>query len=417
MPAFRHPPTRSPSGRFPPRRRHAIIALLATLIAAIPLVALAADVTTGDTIVISEPVNGDVYAFGSDILINAPVSGDVIAAGARVQINAPIGGSVNVTAADVRIGSTVGGSVMAAASTVSISADVGHAIRVAASELEITQSAVTGDVVVATSQIRIDAESEVGGELLLRTTTALIDGRVAEGIRGRSNLLRIGSQIDGPIDVRVETLRFTHGAVITEPVAYTSDHEMLVDGGTFITADIQRLTPDHPTVGEVVANSLLFALFRFAWAFALGLLLLRTMPSVVIGVADTLRLAPGRSVGWGLLSLVATPLAAVVLAVTVVALPIALVVLALYVFALYASQIVVGYLIGRALLPGAWRSAMTPSTQRRTLALGLAVLAIVRSLPLSGWYGVVSFATAVIALGAVTIYFFRERPVAETPIA
>lgn len=302
---------------------------------------------------------------------------------------------------------------MVAASTVTIAGEIGHAVRVAASEIDIRMSVITGDLVVAASQIRVDASSTVRGEILLRTSNALVDGRVVGGIRGRTGLLRVGSQIDGPIDIRVDTLRFAPGAIITKPVTYTSDHEMLVDGGTTITADVRRITPDHPSPGQVIANSLLFALFRFAWAFALGLLLLRTMPNVVVGVADTLRMAPGRSVGWGLLALVTTPLAAVVLAVTVVALPVAIVVLALYVFALYASQIVVGYLLGRAIAPRGWRDAVTPAMHRRILALGLAILAIVRSLPLSGWYGVVSFATAVIALGAIAIYFFRRRPAAE----
>jgi hypothetical protein len=53
--------------------------------------------------------------------------------------------------------------------------------------------------------------------------------------------------------------------------------------------------------------------------------------------------------------------------------------------------------------------------ERRTLALGLAIIVLVRSLPIPGWYPIVALVTAVAALGAITIYFFRERPEAASP--
>jgi hypothetical protein len=398
-------------------RRNRLVALICACLtlAAIPATVMAAELVSGETLIISEPVEGDLYLLGSDILVDAPVAGDIIAAGARIQINKAVTGSVTLAAADITVRGSVGGSIMAAGANVTVSGNVGHALRAAASEVRITGAEITGDAVLAASIVHVDAGAAVRGELLLRTDQTAVDGLIVGGIRGRANTLRVGGTITGTIDVRVNTLRFVPGAVVTESIVYTSDHEMLVDGGTTLPEDVTRHTPSRPTTGQIIANSLLFALFRFAWALALGLLLLRLLPDVVNGVSETLRLAPARSMLWGLTILFGVPLAILIIAVTVIGIPVALLLLGTYIFALYASQIVVGLVIGRAIGANAWGALPAASANRRALALGLLLLAFVRSLPLPNWYGVVSFVTAALALGAIAIYFFRHRPDGGSP--
>lgn len=392
------------------QRRHLWIAAVALALSFLPVTVLAAEFATGDDVVITEPVDGDLYLFGSDVYINAPVSGDVIASAARVQINADVAGSVHLVTATAVIRGNVGGSVMIAAADVLLTGDVGHAIRVVASDINVESSRIRGDAILIVGRVHLSDGSTVGGDVVLRSRQATLEGDVGGRIRGRAQTLRIGGTVDDEIRVTVDTLRFVHGAIITHPVHYVSDNEMLVDGGTTITGEVTRTAPDHPTLAETIGNSLLFAVFRFGWAFVLGLALLRVAPQAVVGISDTLRLAPGRSVGWGLLTLLGMPLVVVILAVTVIAIPLALVALALYVFALYASQIPVGYVLGRAIARDRWQSRDQQTEQRRTLALGLAIICLVRSLPIDGWYPVVAFATAVIAFGAITIYVFRPLP-------
>jgi hypothetical protein len=138
--------------------------------------------------------------------------------------------------------------------------------------------------------------------------------------------------------------------------------------------------------------------------------LLRYIPDTVIGVSDTLRLAPARSLLWGLITLIGGPIAMLVIAVTVIGIPVALIMLALYVFALYASQVVVGMVVGTAVSRSRWHTVDGQPAYLRMLAAGLLIVVAIRSLPLEGWYPLASLATATIALGAIFVYFFRPRP-------
>ncbi|HUG14564.1 MAG TPA: hypothetical protein VMM78_06035 [Thermomicrobiales bacterium] len=399
-----------PGARERPTRLRRRLALAALLLALIPATVVAAEIVSGDQIVISDPVEGDLYLLGSDIIIDAPVNGDVLAAAGRIQILAPVTGSVHAFSGDVIIRADVGGSVMAAGSSVIIAADIGHAVRAAASDVIVESGSIDGDLVVAATRLRLGEAGVVAGEVIMRVTNADLAGSMRGGLRGSVRDLRVSGTLGDASDIRVNTLRFTPGADVREPFTYTSDHEMLVDGGTSITAQVTRITPDHPSFGETIARSLLFAVFRFGWAFATGWLLLRVIPETVIGISDTLRLAPARSLLWGLAALFGIPVVALVVAITVIGIPIAIVTLVLYVFVLYASQIVVGMVIGMALSRSRWKCGDGSPAYLRMLAAGLAIIVLIRSLPLDGWYPLVSFVTATIALGAIVVYFFRPRP-------
>lgn len=388
--------------------RRARVLLVAALLALIPATAVAAELMSGDTVVVSSPVNDDLYLFGSDIRVDADVDGDIIAVGARVRVNGNVTGSVFATGADVFVHGNVGGSVMAAGANVIITGDVGHAIRAATSELTVEGSQVTGDIVAAAQTIRVDDSSIVGGDVRARAGDAHLSGDIGGSVRGSAGEWQIGGRVTGPIDIIAGTLRFVEGASITAPVTYTSDHEVLVDGGTTITASLSRTEPDHPTFAERMTTSLIWATFRYLWALALGLFLLRIAPIRLQEVSATLRARPLGSLGWGLLALLATPLVIIFLMITVVGLPVAIVVLAGYLLALYASQIIVGLVVGQAIAPSSWRAIDHPRTGRM-LALGLLLVVLVRSLPIDGWYSIVALLTAIVALGALVIHLFGRR--------
>ncbi|MGH9172710.1 MAG: hypothetical protein ACRD1H_00060, partial [Vicinamibacterales bacterium] len=327
-----------------PRRRSALLAAL--VVALVPLTAMAAEIATGDTIVISSPVNDDLYVFGNDIVIDSTVDGDVMAFGARVRIYGSVTGDVYAAAERVIVAADVGDSIVVAGNNVDVRGSVGHAVRAAANRLTVETATVDGDLIVAARSVRVDAASRVGGDLVIRAGTARINAPVGGEVRGSADLLRIGGAVDGRIDVRVDTLRFTEGADIAGPVEYTSDHEMLVDGGTTIPTDVTRVEPDHPTASERLQTTIVYTTFRYVWALVLALFLLRIMPGAVRGISDTLNDRPAGSFGWGLLAIILLPLAIAFLLVSVVGIPVALVVLAAFLLALYASQIVVGIVVG-----------------------------------------------------------------------
>jgi cytoskeletal protein CcmA (bactofilin family) len=401
----------APSWRFRRRRVRRVrgaqsVLLLALAIALIPLTAVAAEIASGDTVIVSTPVDDDLYVFGADVRVDATVTGDITAIGARVRVDGDVGGSVFAAGAHVIVNGDVGGSVMATAADVDVRGDVGHAIRAAANDLRIESSVVTGDVVAAGGAVQLDDDSRVGGDVVTRAGDVVLNGDVGGEIRGSSDELRIAGAVGGRIDVRVGRLSFAGGALVTQPVEYTSDHELRTEPGTSIGSDVRHIEPNNASIVETIEESLLWAIFRFAWAFALGLFLLWIAPDQLRDVCATLTARPLRSLAFGALALVGVPLAILLLLVTVVGIPVALLVLAAFVVALYASQIVVGLAIGQAITPARWRRGYRGGAATM-LAIGLAIVVVVRSLPIPSWYPVIALVTAAIALGALALSIVR----------
>ena len=123
-------------------------------------------------------------------------------------------------------------------------------------------------------------------------------------------------------------------------------------------------------------------------------------------MADSIRMYPLPSLGWGAVILFATPIAAIMVCFTVVGIPIGLIALALYGIAVYLSQIPVALLIGRLIIR---RSTEVESKGLLVgvLALGLVILIILRLIPFLGFW--IGLATALFGLGAVVVSERRLR--------
>lgn len=401
--------------RMSPRRlaarltsRRSIVVLLAVCVALVPMSAVAAEILSGEEVVIASPVADDVYVFGAEVTIDADVDGDVIVTAADVRINGNVSGSVYAAAFNLHVRGNVGGVVMATASDVTITGDVGGTARIVSSTLEIDGARIGGDLVAVATEVNVRADAHVAGDVIVRSTNVELLADVDGVVRGSADSLEIGGVVGGKIDVRVGTLRFVDGAVVTQPVEYTSDREVLVDGGTTITGTLTRVEPDHPTTGERFAESALWAVFRYMWALALGAFLLRVAPRLVVRSANIVRSRPFPALGWGFLGMLGVPLVVGFLFVTVIGIPVAMVLLACFILALYASQIVIGMIVGTAVAPRNWRGSDQLRHAVGTLAFGLAIVVAVRSLPIDGWSLLTGLSIAMIVLGSLLMQLFRR---------
>jgi hypothetical protein len=117
-------------------------------------------------------------------------------------------------------------------------------------------------------------------------------------------------------------------------------------------------------------------------------------------MADTLRNKPWWSLGWGAIILFATPLAALIVCITIVGIPLGLIALALYGIAIYLSQIPVALFIGRWII-GYFAKADSRAVMVGALALGLAILCLLRMIPYAGFF--IGLAAVLFGLGAALV--------------
>ena len=96
------------------------------------------------------------------------------------------------------------------------------------------------------------------------------------------------------------------------------------------------------------------------------------------------------------MTLVALPVAAIIVAVTVIGLPIALISLVLYLIALYLAKIVVAEFVGRQLMQS--RGALP-------LLVGVLVVVVAINLPWIG--GLINFLLILLGLGALAVTTYR----------
>ena len=370
-----------------------LIVTLVMIFTTVPV--LAFDARSGQTIAVAsgEVVDSDLYVAANSIIIDGTINGDVWAAGNSITVN----GVVN-------------GSVMAVGRTVNINGDVGHAVR-AGGETIIVNGDVSGDVIVGCSQAHIASTAKIGGDLLFGAGNARIAGLIEGNAKGNGGEVAISNEVEGNIDVEVESLTILPTANIKGNLTYTSEQEANIQTGAQVGG---ATTHKLPEVKEKQAKTFPFALFSgiggkvtgFLMALIAGLVIILLAPRRLTSIAEAIRSRPGPSVGWGALILFATPIAAIIVCITIVGIPVGLIALALWGIAIYLAQIPVGLFIGRWILSH-FREVKGKTIMIGALALGLVILRLLRLIPHLGFF--IALAVILFGLGAVVVSERRRR--------
>jgi cytoskeletal protein CcmA (bactofilin family) len=349
-----------------------IVSLLVILLITFTAVTvLAFDTRYGDLVTVArgEVIDDDLYVGGETIIIDGTINGDLIAAGRTIMING-----------------TVNGSIFAAGGTININGEVTHAVRALGETLNISDS-IGGDLLVAGSQFIMSSIAEIGGDLLLGVRSARIDGL-----------------IQGDINGGVKYLTIAPSASIQGALTYFSENEANIQSGAQIRGMItheQFILKESRTAG--IRFKLWWKIIGFLMALVLGIVIILLAPKRVKAVTESIRTRPWASLGWGALILVATPIAAGIVCITIIGLPLGLITLTLYVIAICLTQLFAGLLIGQLII-GAFRGVETRAALVGSLALGLAILSLLRLIPYLDFF--IGLATVLFGLGAI---FVSER--------
>lgn len=361
--------------------------VLATVLLAAP--ALAAEVRGLDDVTIAsgEVVDDDLYVAGSSITIDGTVNGDLWAAGGTLTIN----GRVN-------------GDVVAAVSTLNIDGEVGQVVRVVAGEANIGGD-IGDDLLFGGGDLTISSTAEIGGDLLFAASKVRVDGIINGYIRGAGDEVTLADGVGGDVQVGVDELTVASNAVIWGNLTYTSENEADIQSGAQIGGTI---THNIPKMGwpfrEGVLSTVLGRLLGFLMILAIGVIIVLVAPRRMALIADSLRHKPWWSLGWGAIILFVTPVAAIVVCITIIGIPLGLIALALWGIAIYLSQIPAALFIGWWIL-GYFNKTDSRGVMVGALALGLAILCLLRMIPYAGF--VIGLATVLFGLGATLVSLKR----------
>ncbi len=325
---------------------------------------------------------------GDNVLVTGDVSGDVIAAGGNVSAEAVVDGDVVVFGGDVRVAGTVKDDVYVAGGDVVINGDVNGSLRVAG-----------GDV-------RIDPKGHVGGNASVAGGETHMAGRIDGDLRIAGGEVQLDGTVTGDVRATGGDVTLGPNARIGGKLTYSSKDDLVQDPGAVVTGGVVREEwRDHQ-----------FQMGHAPWFWSVGLaftalLILGIGPGFAARVTDTVHDEFPGSLLFGLVALIAVPIAALICAVTIIGLPLALIVLSAYPILLLLGYVLGLIAAGDIGLQRVRRDKPLQVDERgaRILAalVAIVVVALVGRVPVIG--GLVTFVVLLLGMGALVQQFSRKR--------
>ena len=356
-----------------------------------------ATILTGESVRISTPIEGNVYAGAGQISIEAPVNGDVTAGAGELRLTDTIRQDLLVAGGRIYIDGVIGEDLRCGGGEVTLRGQVLGDVLVGGGQVEIGRDAVIhGDLVIAGGQVRVFGR--VLGSVIMAGGEIEFTGMAEKEVDIRGGNVRLDGVFRGPCTLAGESIQLGSQAQFFQDLRYWqkkgeldfSSHLRDNARATFDTS-LQRDMGKYDT--GMFART--FSMF-FIWRLFAGVLLI----AILVGLFDAFFQRSGRDIatqwinrfGTGMVYLLGVPLGIIVLFVTVIGIPIGLFALFFYLFTLgfaYTLTSTVG-----AYTLEQYRKFSWTKGQRILAASGLLIV-----LHIITWFPVIGFLALLVAVG------------------
>jgi cytoskeletal protein CcmA (bactofilin family) len=326
-------------------------------------------------------VNDSLIAIGSSVVVDGVVDGDLVA-----------------FAREVVVRGTVMGDVLTAAESVSIEGSVAGNVLGFGRSVEALEGRIDRNLYGFGQRVLIGRGARIGGDATMFAETSRMSGTVGRDVLGFARELELGGEVARNVGFFGEEARVLPGADVGGDLTLHVPREAnarVADGATVagkVVTDV-RFTRERP-------NRFLrpgfygFEIARLAAAFIIGWIVFALAPSLA-GVQLGAPIEMLKTGGLGLLAIVATPIAALLVAFTLIGLPLAVIAIFVWLTALYLAKIVVAGYVGDRLL----ERADQPPRRPLALLVGLVVVLVAVALPWIG--GLVHIVLTALGMGVL----------------
>lgn len=364
-----------------------VVALLA------PLFAFGALVTSGDSVSVDTAggIRDNIYTAGGNITVTTPVTGDVIGAGGTIQILKDVSQDLAIAGGTITVMGNTGGDVRIAGGNILINGDVAGDLIVMGGTITVSPDVSVGkDVIIMGGQITLDGD--VLGDVEVNGGVASLNGRVRGNVTANvDGKLTIGERavIDGGLEYKArsaDALVITEGAVVKGATVYK--------GARLGTTSLDRGTVRNMLLA--IAGAL--ALFKVISLLIAALLVTWYFKKYSTSLVRETLESPLKMLGRGFLTLVAVPVAAVILCATLVGIMFGAIAILVYVVLLIVSCIYAGVVVGVWLQRIVYKTSDTVITWKN-VTVGVVFLTLVSFIPVIGW--AVRLFVILITLGSI----------------
>lgn len=366
-----------------------MVAVMSFFLFATPIFAFTAK--SGDEVNITDSINDDVCAFGSNVTVSGDIDEDLITAGGRIVVDG-----------------NVSGDLMVAGGYLNLNGDVGDDARITGGVITVNGK-IRDDLIIGGGQITLGDSSAVGGDLIVSGGTIEIDGEVLGNAVLSGGSISISGKINGNVKITgVGDLTITGDAEIAGDVTYSSVNKASISEDAIIGGELKEtIVEKAKEVKAVKKASVAFLaatyfggkVVSFLSLFVLGIILLLAIPKVFSKFNDRMRITVGRCVGAGAIMLFGMPIGmlilfiiSIILFVTVIGAGLGVVALSsnailiiLYALLIYVSSIFLSFFIGRMVLSKTSLDMNKYGWKVLAYLVGLVIIVVVYSIPFVGW--------------------------------
>jgi len=363
--------------------------------------AMAMRFETGQQVIISQPVEGDLYVSGGTITINAPIRGDLIAAGGTIIVN-----------------DSVRNDILMAGGTIVLKGYVGDDIRCVGNTIHIAQD-IAGDVLLAAGMITIDQRAHILGDLMVVGRSLTMNGQIDGELTCKSDTATINGQTNGKAMLTANELSIGQNARFGKTVRYWNQDGKVAFGRSVLPQQVRYDVTLKPTDGSTSSQFRKFPMLIVLWylgtAFLTILLINYVAGRPLKQAGQTAAINTLSSVGTGFLFFLAVPVAAIVAYISTIGVPVGIVLTLGYITVLILAPAITSIVLANMIDFRSGRNAW-PTGRLSLIAMGILVgLQVALFIPVVGWLVLVG--CTVLAFGSLllTIWPRKSMPVVVPP--
>jgi hypothetical protein len=325
------------------------------------------DKTDQNLVISSTETYSDLYTAGPNLTVNSKVSGDLVAAGGTVTFDGNVENELLLAGGNMTLGGTVGGTARIVGGNYSISSQIGGDLALAGGNVTLTEKAlVKKDLLAAAGNLTLNAP-------------VLGKARIAGGN------IYINSKINGDVRIRAgQKVVFGPKADIAGKVIYYAPQAANFTPGSKVPNVEFNMVAKKSYKNKFTALlSFAFLIRLLAWILA-GFVALKLFKQKIQEIFTEVTQNPWSNLGMGLVWLICTPIAAIILLISFVGYYLGGVLAVAYVLALLAACLLSALMIGHLLMKYLNKSAENlPDWQ--LVVVGVVVLSVLKFIPILGW--------------------------------
>jgi len=364
--------------------------------------------TTQAKVILKKEGEGSIVIEKSEVITD-----DLFLAADTVDIFGTIDGDVYVGAGVVNFSGSITGDLIVGSGKVYINGQIGDDLVVGAGDLTVTDSTIGDGMLVGAGSIKVDDQSKINGSLLAGTGMLDNQAPVLRNLMVGAGNFKHNAPVGGEAYIGGEDVSFGPKTVINGNLTYATEKDLQIDDQAVILGETKRHTPKSNewnnkqfkmNLNKNLSNAkYAFKVISFFSSLIVGLVLLWLLKKPTLAIAGNIKSKFLSSLGWGLVLVILTFPALMLLAITGVGFPLAAILAMVFIIELSLAKLFTAMAIGLTLDKYLNWKKVSPQV---TFSLGLLALYLLKLIPGVGAF--VSLIALLSGLGGIWIYTKKQ---------